>query len=182
MGWWQRLRRPERGEPELDLAGVAREEKRMEIREAQGVAQCRKLSHERDELQRQGRAETDEHRRRVLARRYLDCLNRLHRSEADLARTSKELLALMRIRTLLDQARTPGNALLERFDEAEAMRLDGLLIDDRVSEEMYREKLDLLLGKSAAIPGEARVSSPTPPTAPPSEDEVLEQWREAGGA
>ena len=162
-----------------DVDAVKREERRMEIREAQLLAEGEKLARERERLYQQGAETRAPEKRRILARKYMDCLAKLRRCEADQLRAAKEVLALMRIRTALEKARTAGSPLLEKFDEAEAMRLDTLLIDDQVSEEMYQEKLDALLGR----PPDARAAAPrvTGTPGPNGEDELMEEWGKRDG-
>lgn len=176
MGWWTRwFGRPAAPAPSVDVAEVKREIHRMEIREAQHVAERRQVLAERDRLWSEGKACTDPVRRRGLARRYLEAGARAHRIEDALTRVGKEMLALTRIRIGLEQARTPGNPLLERFSEADACQLDALMIDDRVTEEMYRARLDQLLGQTDA----ACVAPTAPQPAGASdlrEEDILAKW------
>ncbi len=183
MAIWDRwIRRKPRAKeaPPLDVAEVKREEKRMEIREAQLAAEHTKLERERERLFKEGAAEKAEPRRRTLARKLLETARRLRRCSQDHRRACKEALALARIRTVLEQARTPGNPLLERFDEVAALRMDGLLIDDRVTEEMYQEKLDALLGgRREALAAADPAPAPDPAAPAATEEDVLELWKKA---
>ena len=59
--------------------------------------------------------------------------------------------------------------------------MDGLLIDDRVSEEMYQEKLDALLGGRRDVLAVAEPPPAASPAAPAgTEEDVLELGKKAG--
>ena len=66
---------------------------------------------------------------------------------ADGSRTVKELMTLNRLRSIIERQRTIGGKnLLEHLSDQDLGKIIGLLEDDRVSEEIYVQKLDMMLG------------------------------------
>ena len=67
--------------------------------------------------------------------------------ERELTRVVKELMTLGRLRSILDRKRQqPMKNLLENLSEGELVGLTTLLEDDKITEEVYLQKLDTVLG------------------------------------
>ncbi|MBI5369101.1 MAG: hypothetical protein HZA54_18845 [Planctomycetes bacterium] len=169
MPLWDRLFGRKQDPSLLELELVKREEKRLELREAQLVAQIEKLEGEKETVFAAGAKTTSLPRRRMYARRFGDLVARLALSDRDLARGSKELLTLGRIRGALERKATPLGSVLAGMSERQAVELARLLEDDRLSEELYLTKLDGLLGLADDPAYEAA------PVGGPGQD-VLKAW------
>ncbi|NUN49162.1 MAG: hypothetical protein HUU15_10080 [Candidatus Brocadiae bacterium] len=127
---------------------LRREEKRLEIRENQLVAQQEKLDREKEGIFQQGSKTKSSVRRRLYARRFNDIMGRIRLLDRELNRTSKEIMTMSRIRALIERTRNPKTVtgILNNMTEAHMDQLSALLEDDKIGEEFYLQKLDLLLG------------------------------------
>lgn len=136
-----------RGLAELSLEEVRLEEKRLEIRENQHLHQIEKYDKLREEVFHQGAKTKSPARRRIYARRFSEYCQRIGMIERELTRVVKELMTLGRVRSILERRpAAPVRNILERVSEEDLARLTALLEDDKVSEEVYLQKLDALLG------------------------------------
>lgn len=127
---------------------LRREEKRLEIRENQLVAQQEKLDREKEDIFQQGAKNKSVIRRRMYARRFNDLMGRIRIMDRELARVSKELMTLGRIRALVERTKSPKTVtgILNKLTDSNLDELQALLEDDKIGEEFYLQKLDLLLG------------------------------------
>ncbi len=136
-----------RGLTDLSLEELRVEEKRLEIRENQYLNQVDKLDKQREEVFNQGAKTKSPARRRIYARRFEESSQRIGMLERELSRTVKELMTLGRIRSIMERKRSVGAAnLLERLSDEDVGKIMGLLEDDKINEEVYVGKLDMLLG------------------------------------
>jgi len=133
---------------DLSLEELRVEEKRLEIRENQHINQVDKYEKQREEIFNQGAKTKSPARRRIYARRFNEVAQRVGIVERDLSRVVKELMTLNRIRVILERQRqTPGQRnILENLTDQDLGKITSLLEDDRISEEVYLSKLDLMLG------------------------------------
>ncbi len=127
---------------------LRREEKRLEIRENQLVAQQEKLDREKEDIFQQGVKNKSVVRRRMYARRFNDLMGRLRLMDRELSRVSKEVMTLSRIRALVERTKSPKSVtgILNKLSDANLDELQALLEDDKIGEEFYLQKLDTLLG------------------------------------
>ena len=127
---------------------LRREEKRLEIRENQLVAQQEKLDREKEDIFQQGVKNKSVVRRRMYARRFNDLMGRLRLMDRELSRVSKEVMTLSRIRALVERTKSPKSVtgILNKLTDANLDELQALLEDDKIGEEFYLQKLDTLLG------------------------------------
>lgn len=127
---------------------LRREEKRLEIRENQLVAQQEKLDREKEDIFQQGAKNKSVVRRRMYARRFNDLMGRLRLMDRELSRVSKEVMTLSRIRALVERTKSPKSVtgILNKLSDANMDELQALLEDDKIGEEFYLQKLDTLLG------------------------------------
>jgi len=136
-----------KGLTSLGLEEIRVEEKRLEIRENQHLRQIEKYDKLREEVFHQGVKNKSPARRRIYARRFGDYSQRVSMIERELTRVVKELMTLTRVRSILERQRqVPVQNVLQRLKEEDLMKLTTLLEDDRISEEVYLQKLDLMLG------------------------------------
>ena len=137
-----------KGLTDFGLEEIRVEEKRLEIRENQHLRQIEKYDKLREEVFHQGAKNKSPARRRIYARRFGDYSQRIGMIERELSRVVKELMTLTRVRGILERQRQIPAAqnVLQRLKEEDLMKLTTLLEDDKISEEVYSQKLDLLLG------------------------------------
>jgi len=137
-----------KGLTDFGLEEIRVEEKRLEIRENQHLKQIEKYDKLREEVFHQGAKNKSPARRRIYARRFGDYSQRIGMIERELSRVVKELMTLTRVRGILERQRQIPAAqnVLQRLKEEDLMKLTTLLEDDKISEEVYSQKLDLLLG------------------------------------
>ena len=137
-----------KGLTDFGLEEIRVEEKRLEIRENQHLKQIEKYDKLREEVFHQGAKNKSPARRRIYARRFGDYSQRIGMIERELSRVVKELMTLTRVRGILERQRqVPASQnILQRLKEEDLMKLTTLLEDDKISEEVYSQKLDLLLG------------------------------------
>jgi len=137
-----------KGLSDFGLEEIRVEEKRLEIRENQHLRQIEKYDKLREEVFHQGAKNKSPARRRIYARRFGDYSQRIGMIERELSRVVKELMTLTRVRGILERQRQVPAAqnVLQRLKEEDLMKLTTLLEDDKISEEVYSQKLDMLLG------------------------------------
>lgn len=130
---------------ELTLEQVKREEIKLGIREGQTLAKLEKLEKEREDIFAKGLKIKSPPRRRQLARLYEIKSSGVKMMERELGVLSKEITTLSALKLALERRQTTKEGvsrLLERVDEA---RLMTYLEDDKISQEMYLEKLNGVL-------------------------------------
>ena len=131
----------------LGLEEIRVEEKRLEIRENQHLHQIEKYDKLREDVFNQGAKTKSPARRRIYARRFSEFSQRISMIERELTHVVKELMTMNRVRSILERQRMiPAQNILQRLNEGDMIKLTTLLEDDKVSEEMYLQKLDSLLG------------------------------------
>jgi len=137
-----------KGLTDFGLEEIRVEEKRLEIRENQHLRQIEKYDKLREEVFHQGAKNKSPARRRIYARRFGDYSQRIGMIERELSRVVKELMTLTRVRGILERQRQVPAAqnVLQRLKEEDLLKLTTLLEDDKISEEVYSQKLDMLLG------------------------------------
>jgi hypothetical protein len=136
-----------KGLTDLSLEEVRVEEKRLEIRENQHLHQIEKYDKLREEVFHQGAKTKSPARRRIYARRFGEYAQRIGMIERELTRVVKELMTLNRVRGIMERQRQiPTQNILQNLTETDLVKLTTLLEDDKVSEELYVQKLDTLLG------------------------------------
>jgi hypothetical protein len=130
---------------ELTLEQVKREEIKLGIRETQTLSKLEKLEKEREDIFSKGMKIKSPPRRRQLARLYEMKSTGVKTLERELSILSKEITTISALKLALER-RTTGkdgvSRILERVDEA---RLMTYLEDDKISQEMYLEKLNGVL-------------------------------------
>jgi hypothetical protein len=130
---------------ELTLEQVKREEIKLGIRETQTLSKLEKLEKEREEIFAKGMKIKSPPRRRQLARLYEMKSNGLKMMERELGVISKELTTISALKLALERRQTSKDGvsrILQRVDEAKLMTY---LEDDKISQEMYLEKLNSVL-------------------------------------
>jgi hypothetical protein len=130
---------------DLSLDQVKREEIKLGIRESQTLAKLEKLEKEREEIFAKGLKIKSPPRRRQLARLYEMKSSGVKMMERELAVLSKEITTIAALKLALERRNSSKEGvsrILQRVDEAELMTY---LEDDKVSQEMYLEKLNGVL-------------------------------------
>jgi hypothetical protein len=130
---------------ELTLDQVKREEIKLGIRETQTLSKLEKLEKEREDIFSKGMKIKSPPRRRQLARLYEMKSTGVKTLERELSILSKEITTISALKLALERRSTSKDGvqrILERVDEA---RLMTYLEDDKISQEMYLEKLNSVL-------------------------------------
>lgn len=132
---------------DLSLEEIRVEEKRLEIRENQHIHKLEQMDKQREEIFNQGAKTKSPARRRIYARRFGEFSRRCGMIEREMSRVVKELMTLNRVRVILESDRQiPVKNILQNLSEEDMVKLTTLLEDDKVSEEVYLQKLDTVLG------------------------------------
>jgi len=130
---------------ELTLEQVKREEIKLGIRETQTLSKLEKLEKEREDIFAKGMKIKSPPRRRQLARLYEMKSSGVKIMERELSVLSKEITTISALKLALERRQSTKDGLariLERVDEAKLMTY---LEDDKISQEMYLEKLNGVL-------------------------------------
>ena len=130
---------------ELTLDQVKREEIKLGIRESQTLSKLEKLEKEREDIFSKGMKIKSPPRRRQLARLYEMKSSGVKMLERELGILSKEITTISALKLALERRQSSKDGvsrILERVDEAKLMMY---LEDDKISQEMYLEKLDSVL-------------------------------------
>ena len=130
---------------ELTLEQVKREEIKLGIRETQTLAKLEKLEKEREDIFAKGLKIKSPPRRRQLARVYEMKSSGVKMMERELSLISKEITTISALKLVLERrhnSKEGVSRILERVDEAKLMTY---LEDDKISQEMYLEKLNNVL-------------------------------------
>jgi hypothetical protein len=123
------------------------EEKRLEIRENQHIAQVDKFDKLRGDVFNQGAKTKSPARRRIYARRFEEYSQRISMFERELSRVTKELMTINRLRSIMERRSGAGTKnVLEKLSEQDIGKIMGLLEDDKITNEVYVQKLDVMLG------------------------------------
>jgi len=130
---------------ELSLDQVKREEIRLNIKENQTLAKLEKLEKEREDIFARGLKMKSPAHRRQLARLYEMRSSGVKTLERELQLISKELTTMSALRLAFERqqsSREGVSKILRQVDEAQLMTY---LEDDKVTQEMYLEKLNNVL-------------------------------------
>ena len=130
---------------ELTLDQVKREEIKLGIRESQTLSKLEKLEKEREDIFSKGMKIKSPPRRRQLARVYEMKSSGVKMLERELSVISKELTTVSALKLALERQQMSKDGvsrLLDRVDEAKLMTA---LEDDKITQEMYVEKLNSVL-------------------------------------
>ena len=125
---------------------LRREESRLHVREGQAAARVDRLDRERREIFRRGFDVKSPVRRRILARKYEEKKTEIDLVERELRRLSKELMTVTAIRHVTERRGREKDDVLAALEKTEEAELQALFEDDKISEEIYREKLVAVLG------------------------------------
>ena len=131
---------------DVNLTEVKREEIKLGIREKQTIAKLERIEKEREDIFSKGAKIKSPSRRRQLARLFDLKAQGVKMLEHELAVLSKELTTLAALKLAMERremSRDGSSHLLNRVDEAELMTI---LEDDKISQEMYAEKLTEVMG------------------------------------
>ncbi len=135
LSWFRKKR-------DLSLMDVKREEMKLNLRENQTIGKLEKLEKEREDIFAKGSKLKSPSRRRQLARLYEMKSNGAKMLERELNVLSKEITTISALKLALERrenAKEGIGHILNRVDEAHLM---ALLEDDKISQEMYAERLN----------------------------------------
>ena len=130
----------------LTLESVKRESIRLDIRERQKLSKLEKMEKEREAIFHRGSKERSAVRRRQLARQYDQRTRGVSMLERELAMLSKEITTMNAVEMAMERSQVGkegASKLLMRMNESE---LSTMLEDDKITSELYMEKLTDVLG------------------------------------
>ncbi len=155
---------------EFSARELRREESRLQIRENQTVSRMDRLDGERQEIFRRGFEVGSPARRRMLARKFEEKKSEMGLVERELTRLSKEIMTVTALRHLQERRSRDRKSILGAIEKADEAELQALFEDDRIGEEVYREKLSSVLGigQDEALAGEDELGA--------EGQSVLEVW------
>lgn len=130
---------------ELTLEQVKREEIKLGIRETQTLSKLEKLEKEREEIFAKGLKIKSPPRRRQLARLYEMKSSGVKMMERELGILSKEITTISALKMALERRQTSKDGVSRILDRVDEAKLMTYLEDDKISQEMYLEKLSGVL-------------------------------------
>ncbi len=130
---------------ELTLEQVRREEIKLGIRENQTLAKLEKLEKAREEIFAKGAKIKAPSRRRQFARLYELKSSGIKTLERELAVLSKELTTLSALKLALERRKMSKEGLARLIHRVDETQLMTYLEDDKITQEMYLEKLGNVL-------------------------------------
>ncbi len=107
--------------------------------------QLARLGAERERLFQRGAQTKDENVRKAIALEYELKAQELAYRGRELLLKSKEMLTISRIRSIRRAGKAGAGGLLARMSEGDQVKLQRLIADAEVNEELYSERLDELL-------------------------------------
>ncbi len=149
MGFFDIIRRRKK---DLTLEDVKREEIRLGIRENQTLAKLERLEKEREEIFSKGAKIKSPSRRRQLARLYDMKTNGTKMMEQELTMLSKELTTMSALKLALERKKMSKEGTSQLLQKVDEVKLMTLLEDDKISQELYQEKLTSVLSAVAESP------------------------------
>ena len=126
---------------DLKLDEVRREEARLSLRETQAIARMEQLERDKEEIFRKGTKIKSGIRRKQLARQFEQKKNEIAISERELNRLGKEAVTIAAIRTAIQRKQDMKKGVLSILNMAEEGELQRLLEDDKISYDLYMERL-----------------------------------------
>jgi hypothetical protein len=126
---------------ELKLEEVRREEARLNLRETQAIARLEQMERDKEEIFRKGTKLKSPIRRKQLARQFEQKKNEIGLAERELNRMSKEAVTLAAVRMAVQRKEDMKKGVLSILNLAEEGEIQRLLEDDKISYDMYMERL-----------------------------------------
>jgi cob(I)alamin adenosyltransferase len=130
---------------ELTLEQVKREEIKLGIRETQTLSKLEKLEKEREDIFAKGLKIKSPPRRRQLARLYEMKSSGVKMMERELSVLSKEITTISALKLALERRQSSKEGVARILDRVDEAKLMTYLEDDKISQEMYLEKLNGVL-------------------------------------
>ncbi|MCC6739869.1 MAG: hypothetical protein IT452_12550 [Planctomycetia bacterium] len=127
---------------DLKLDEVRREEARLSLRETQAIARLEQMEREKEEIFRKGTKIKSGIRRKQLARQFEQKKNEIGIAERELNRLGKEAVTIAAIRSAIQRKEDMKKGFLSVLNLAEEGELQRLLEDDKISYDLYMERLE----------------------------------------
>lgn len=139
---------------DLTLEDIKKEKRRLDIREGKALKKLEKLESRKEEVFRKGARVSSDLRRRQLARKYRQTEKKLDLVERKLNRISKQLVTLSAMGLALERREHLKEGLMGLVSDISEEEIREMLEDDRISYDMYMERLDDMLEESAVLSDE----------------------------
>jgi hypothetical protein len=131
---------------DLTVEDIRREEIHLNVKESQALGKLDKLDREKEEIFGRGAKMKSPVRRKQLARMYQQTLSEIQTTEHELARVGKEILTIGAIKLSFERKKEREKSLLGKLAMVNEEELQQLLEDDKISHELYMDKLGNLIG------------------------------------
>ncbi|MBI2924056.1 MAG: hypothetical protein HYY18_23610 [Planctomycetes bacterium] len=138
---------------DLKLEEVRREEARLGLRETQAIARLEQMERDKEELFRRGFKLKSPVRRKQLARQFEQKKNEIGLAERDLNRMSKEAITIAAVRMAIQRKEDQKKGILSILHLAEEGEIQRLLEDDKISYDLYMERLGAIAESSKDTEG-----------------------------
>jgi hypothetical protein len=148
MGFMDWFKHGSKGLMDLSEAEIRREERFLQKDKDKLAHRLERIGAERERLFQRGAQTRDEHLRKSIALEYELKSQEMALAGREMLLKSKEVLALSRIRMLRHAGAAGAGGLLARLSETDQVRLQRLIADAEVKEEMFSEKLDEILSST----------------------------------
>jgi hypothetical protein len=126
---------------DLKLEEVRREEARLALRETQAIARLEQLERDKEDLFRKGFKLKSGIRRKQLARQFEQKKNEIAIGERELNRMGKEAVTIAALRSAIQRKEDQKKGVLSILNLAEEGEIQRLLEDDKISYDLYMERL-----------------------------------------
>ena len=145
MGFMDWFKHGSKGLLDLSDDELRKEERFLQKDKDKLSQQLARLAAERERLFQRGAQTKDENVRKAIALEYELKAQELGYRGREMLMKSKEILTLSRIRSIRRAGRAGAGGLLARLTEGDHVKLQRLVADAEVNEELYSERLDELL-------------------------------------
>jgi len=145
MGFVEWFKKGSKGLLEMSEAEIRTEERFLQKDKDHLARRLERLAGEREHLFQRGARTKNEDVRKAIALEYELKTSEMSMAGRELLLKSKEILTLSRIRQVRRAGRSGAGSLLARLSETDQVKLQRLIANAEINEELYSERLDDIL-------------------------------------
>jgi len=145
MGFIEWFKKGSKGLLDMDDAEIRKEERFLQKDKDKLSRQLERLAAEREHLFQRGAKARDENVRKAVALEYELKAQEMNQVSREMLMKSKEVLTLSRIRSMRRAGKAGQGSVLSRLSETDHVKLQRLVADAEINEELYAERLDEIL-------------------------------------
>ena len=149
MGFMEWFKKGSKGLLDMSDGEIRTEERFLQKDKDKLARRLERLATEREHLFQRGAKTRNEDLRKAVALEYELKTSEMTMASRELLLKSKEILTLSRVRQIRRAGKVGAGGALARLSETDQVRLQRLVADAEVHEELYSEKLDELLTATA---------------------------------